>query len=136
MSCLHFKDGTFFAYEKSAFRDCLRLLTDAYRTRYKADSEALAVDLVVQALAEWINQSCRDCGGARELVVGDLKVICNTCGGTGLHRYSDFERSRAMRISYAIVKHSRHKLQWLADQIGTEDRRVNYEMGAELERGY
>jgi len=134
MACIHFKGAEVVAFEKVALREAMEALKSLYSNRYRSDGDDLVVRLVVQSLAEWIHQACRDCGGRRELMAGETRVVCDTCGGSGLRRYSDAERSRMMQISYGMVKHSAHKLQWLRDQIGTEDVKVNYQMAFELEK--
>ena len=52
-----------------------------------------------QALLEWYRPQCRACRGAREVVLGDRKVICPRCNGVGVHTYSDRERLDGMGIS-------------------------------------
>ncbi len=46
------------------------------------------------ALEEFVFPYCRVCGGAREIVGGNLRVECHACQGSGKQRYSDGYRKR------------------------------------------
>lgn len=61
-------------------------------------SRVMAQAMSVTALFERCAPHCRTCNGAAVLVVNSLKVVCDTCGGAGIHRYSDKERARLCGI--------------------------------------
>lgn len=57
-------------------------------------SNAQAKALALVALQELIWPQCRTCNGARVVMVDQLKIECDSCESTGIHRYSDRERER------------------------------------------
>lgn len=56
----------------------------------------VVVRVAKQAMREWYSPTCRTCGGARETFVGELRVVCHVCDGSGQHAYSDRERRHAI----------------------------------------
>ena len=64
-------------------------------------SRALADLVAKQALAEWLDPHCRTCHGARELIAGDSRIICQSCAGTGVHRYTQAQRNEAIGSQHA-----------------------------------
>ena len=64
----------------------------------------------------------------------DRRVVCDTCGGSKIHRYTDAERAGTMQLSYGLTKHAAHKIQWLLGLMGEADAKVNAEMCRQLER--
>lgn len=117
--------------EPDAYKRAQTLLNAIYGKRYR-DSQPVASALVGQALREFLAPSCRACRGVGEMMVNDRRVICDDCGGSKLHRYSDMERAGTMHLSFALTKHCAHKLQWLLGVMGDEDRKVNAVMMSEL----
>ena len=63
-------------------------------------SEGQAHALAKMALIELIRPHCRVCNGAGQVVLGELKVICPSCEGIAVHRYSDHERARLTGIPF------------------------------------
>lgn len=63
-------------------------------------SRAMAQEMAVSVLMELLHPKCRTCHGSAVAIVGTLKVQCPTCGGTGIHRYSDKERAKLSGIKY------------------------------------
>jgi hypothetical protein len=59
--------------------------------RYKI-GRGIACKVATQALIEFYSPHCPACGGARELVIDQVKVACDTCGGVGKRRWKDAER--------------------------------------------
>ncbi len=59
----------------------------------------LAQKIGAAALLEFASPHCVTCNGARELVLDELKVICEACGGSGKQRYSNTSR-RALVGTY------------------------------------
>ena len=120
--------------ESKAYQDAIKGLTAHYLARYRAEQPDIARMVVEEVLSEFMGPSCVSCNGARELVEGDLRVTCESCGGTGLRRYSDAERASRMKLSYARVKSLSHKFQWIMGELGGMDRTVNEIIAWELER--
>lgn len=120
--------------EARAYRDAHKSLVQAFLDRYASETAEIAARCVEEALSEFLGPSCSACNGARELVADDLKVTCESCGGSGIRRYSDFERARRMQMSLQRVRLLSGKLRWLAGELGSLDRAVNAVMSDELER--
>jgi hypothetical protein len=117
-----------------SFRDTHQGLVQLYQTRYKSESLDMTYKLVDEALSEFLGPACTSCDGKATMVLDQLKITCQTCEGSGLRRYSDFERARRMRISMGRVRSVNHKLAWLAGEMGSLDKAVNTILAAELER--
>lgn len=78
----------------------------------------MATRIAACALSEFSRPHCHVCRGARELMVGEVKVTCSACGGTGLERYHDADREAFIgaygkRIDDAMA--SCHR--WLGDAL-------------------
>lgn len=120
--------------ETAAYLSLQKELFRRFTKRYR-DDETIARAIVSQALHEFFSSDCRNCQGTKEVLYQECKVTCPECQGSGTHRYSDSERARTMQLSYARVKYSAHKLAWLTNLLGTEDRRFSLLMSAQLDRG-
>jgi len=120
--------------EGKSYQDALNGLLAHFRARYGAETREMSQRVVDQAFHEFMSDRCKDCNGARELMAGELRVICQTCEGYGVRRYTDFERARAMQLSMQRVKSLTHKLNWLLGEIQSMDNQVNTIISAELER--
>jgi hypothetical protein len=120
--------------ESRAYHDAIKGLIQRYLDRYKREDGNMARIIVEQAISEYLAPFCVDCHGAREMVIQDLKVTCQTCHGSGVRRYTDYDRARLMKLSLERVRNLSRKMQWLTDEMGTMDRAVNLVLNAELER--
>ena len=56
------------------------------------------VTMAAAAIIELIHPYCTTCGGAREIMGEKIKVICPTCSGIGVRRYTDSERAKMVGI--------------------------------------
>lgn len=121
--------------ESVAYKDAIKELSLLYLDRYRREDRETAQKLVEQALSEYLAAFCQTCKGAREMVVNELKVVCMECDGSGIRRYTDYDRAVVLKMSLQRVKSLARKMQWLAEQIGTLDRDVNMVLKFELERG-
>ena len=102
----------------AAFAGSTRLGTLLWRVKYANDPKSYrpALLLIVKvlpnhvsrptrtriadwALKEWLHDMCRDCLGAKYMMVEERKIICQTCQGLGKHRYTNKERATALRSS-------------------------------------
>lgn len=54
-----------------------------------------AQTLSAAAILEVMHWQCRQCSGASEQILQGVRQVCPTCGGSGIHRWSDKDRSRA-----------------------------------------
>lgn len=120
--------------EVSAYHRCRWELLKRVLARYKHEDRGIAQKLVDQALIEFIASFCPTCGGAREIMLNELRVLCDTCGGSGVRRYSDYDRCRMMQISYRRYQSLQHKLSWIQRVIEDSEKSVNYRLNVELER--
>ena len=59
-----------------------------------------------QAMTEYYLPQCPSCTGVGELVAAKLRVVCHACGGSGLRRYPDAERVRALKIEWNSYRHT------------------------------
>lgn len=92
----------------------------------------LCIRIAKHALYEHMYPSCRTCGGETEIMVDQVKVGCPTCAGSGVHRYSDAERSAAIgeRMNAGLSRLIRRAI----DIIAEHDRATRGIVAAELER--
>jgi hypothetical protein len=121
--------------ESQSYKDAREALTALFLARYRSESRLIAEKCVEEALSEFMGPACGDCLGAREMIVGDLRVVCESCGGSGLKAYSDFERARRMSMGLGRVRLLNGKIGWVSAELGFLDRLVNSIVAAELERG-
>jgi hypothetical protein len=119
--------------EASAYQHAQEALAGAYNRRYR-DAPHIRIAMVEQALREYLGPNCTACHGLGEMMAGERKIVCEKCGGSRIHRYSDFERARTMKLAYGRVKASAHKLRWLVELMNDADRRVNVVLNEQLER--
>lgn len=61
-------------------------------------TSAQAQTLAAAAILELIHPYCTTCGGAREIMGEKIKVICPTCSGIGVRRYTDSERAKIVGV--------------------------------------
>lgn len=120
--------------ESKAYEEALQSLLTAFRARYGAEAADVAARVVAQGFNEFLFPFCSQCLGAKEAVIEKLKVVCPTCQGLGLKRFSDFERARSMQLSYGLTKRLAHKIRWVYDKAAALDALVNVQMGEQLER--
>jgi len=124
-----------------------RLATLLFRLFYDNDSTVLdqaiaelsrvaqkPSKLVEMALHEAMAPNCRRCNGARELIIGERRIVCSSCEGTGLHRYTNNWRASYLRCSVSEAKRHGAAMQHIHDVIGTYDRLCNAAMSFKLER--
>lgn len=121
--------------EAMAYRDAHNRLVALYREgRSKFESPIVVGKIVDQVLHEYLSSACRTCDGAKELVVGDLRVTCDTCGGVGVRKYDDMGRARMMGLSLDRVRKLGRGIGWLAGEVSGRDIAVNTVISEQLER--
>ena len=87
-----------------------------------------------QILVEWYFPKCRSCRGAAEQVIDRKRVQCPTCGGTGLHWYSDFERMDGLDLNRSSYRRWEPRLRDLHLIVSAADVGAVLTCRAELER--
>jgi hypothetical protein len=93
--------------------------------KIKCDKQIL-LRVCKQVIHETSFKFCKKCLGAKEMMAGELKVICKTCEGTGLHRHSDRERAKAIGLSEEIfLKHWATRLNQVQSILTNERRNSN-----------
>ena len=123
--------------ESDAAKKALKELNKRVRERFTHHAGLILSKVVDQAFHEFMSDQCKVCGGRGQIKAGELLVVCETCDGTRIRRYSDFERARSMGLAYGqvetLVKHNR-PFDWTLKLIVESDRRVNIQMNILLER--
>ena len=106
------------------------------RIRVKFPREAgLNLDKVVeQSLREFLSDKCNTCKGRKFIPNGELIITCEDCSGSGIRRYSDFERARYTNLALGRVKTLQRHFNWTLNLMMTLDTEVNRVMGEQLER--
>lgn len=90
-------------HDRLALRRATMML--AYKARQLGKKKRLhlsphqAETFAIAALIELLTPQCNACGGASTAVTNNLKIMCPTCNGSGVHRYSDAERARHCGIN-------------------------------------
>ena len=121
--------------ESLAYRDANKRLVDLYRdSRSKHETQFVVEKIVDQVLHEYLSSACRACDGAREIIVGELRVMCDTCGGSGVRKYDDMGRARMMSLSLDRIKRLSRSIGWLAAEVSARDIAVNTVLLVQLER--
>jgi hypothetical protein len=91
---------------RSAYKHLLKKAQRKTRV-YRHHKEFSLLEAVVKlVLYEWKYQHCIACGGAKEFMDEEkkLKIVCQTCRGSGKRRYSDGERMDALKMDAFTYK--------------------------------
>ncbi len=106
------------------------------RIRVKFPKEAwLNLDKVVeQSLKEFLSDKCKSCLGRGSVTLDNLKITCEDCLGSGIRRYTDFERARHTQLALGRVKTLQRHFNWATNLIFTLDEQVNKQMDFYLGR--
>lgn len=119
--------------EKPAERKAIEGLSFKVAERFKNEMALNCYKIAKQGVNEYKLSYCSKCNGARELIAGNLRIICEACAGQGIRRWTDFERARAMSLSLGRVKTLQRHFNWLSSQIWTLDdlvgRQIKYYVG-------
>ena len=110
--------------DKSSFKPAVYLLAKELPNINKG----MAIRVCEQAVREWLFAFCPDCLGAREVRSGDHVVICGTCHGSGVRRYTDSERKMAIGANMA------KQIKFIHDLIGGIDAHVASHTRMRMER--
>lgn len=96
------------------------------------------------AIEEWVNDLCRNCHGAGEIIIGGVRKTCPVCDGHRKHRYSDEERGDEFMRWLSVwpkdeapdidIKRWNDLLFHAHDIIGAADRAMAARMGRLLGR--
>ena len=81
-------------YDPKALRRAILILASKVRTDIRLGMGP-SQQLATAAILEVMHWQCRTCNGAAERVIGGIRQVCPTCGGTGVHRWLDTDRAKA-----------------------------------------
>lgn len=84
-----------YANDSSAYKPIIYMLARSLKL-----SRSVAVKVAEQALHEWIFSFCPVCLGAKETMAGELRVVCPSCDGSGVARFSDKEREAKLGLNF------------------------------------
>lgn len=114
-----------------AAHKCLKRVLASH---YRSENEHYIGIIGAEALYEYLQDWCLDCGGLREMMIAEVKHVCPTCHGTGARRHSDTERSIRMDVSLSVARVLGAKITWTVSHINGLDKKTNYCMNIQLER--
>lgn len=83
------------------------------------------------ALSEWLLPHCETCRGAKEMIAGPKRIICPTCEGYGVKRYSDRERQLFLGFKF---KPFAKKYARIVAMLTAHEKGVNPVMNEQLEK--
>lgn len=101
VSALHFKDGL----QAGEYSNIIYSLSRKAGQRMKCDKRTLML-VCKQVVFEDTFSFCWDCCGRKEMMLGAKNHRCESCGGTGLKKHTDYERAKGIGVSEEIfAKH-------------------------------
>lgn len=115
-----------FSHDSSAYKPATLLLA-----KRESLQSAVGLRLVEMALNEWLLPQCSTCNGARELIVGPRRIICDDCDGYGIRRFTDRERDRFMGCKFRKWARKYNKV-WAS--LTGDDKGINPVMDWQLEK--
>lgn len=100
--------------DASSYRPAVFLLAKALPRLNKG----IAIKVSQQVMNEWLYGFCQVCLGAKEVLSGEHVILCNSCGGSGVRKYTDAERAKAIGANCANMG---KQIKLLHDIIGGID---------------
>lgn len=86
------------ALQANELRQLIYSLSRKAGKQLKCDKRIL-LNVCRQVIYESAIDKCQKCTGVAHRMVDKKVVHCDACNGTGLNRHTDYERSRALKIS-------------------------------------
>ena len=93
--------------------------------RSPALPELICFKIAKQCLTEYKDNFCKTCKGAKEMIVGQRRIVCEKCTGFGIRRWTDFERARGTGLGVNHVGKLQSHFRWGSDLLLTLDSKVN-----------
>lgn len=88
------------AQDPAALRKVILLIVRRLNHKYRI-TRGFAEKIAFAVMHEYLRANCSACGGKAEIPQkGGVVLICPQCNGSGLHRYSDSDRSRLVGGGY------------------------------------
>jgi hypothetical protein len=102
----HWKHAAQAAFAGPVRAELLRKARKRFRiARFHVEHERL-VRACKQAMIEYYAPWCRECGGAGEVIAEKLRIVCHTCGGSGIRPCPDAERVAALKVDWNIYRNT------------------------------
>lgn len=92
--------------DKTAYKPIVMLLAKSL----KPMNRNISIKIAEQALYEWLFPFCPACLGAKEVMAGELRVVCRACNGVGVARYSDREREMKVGGNFSKQIENIHRI--------------------------
>lgn len=112
-------------FDATVYKLTIKLLAEEAHTSLK---------MAEMLIREWLNPNCEACGGARETILGDRRILCPKCQGLGLKRYSDHSRARFMDMTLEEWREISGQVKRVTQRLNRAERLVSSTMHYELER--
>jgi len=109
-------------------------LCEEYPRQVQVNGANILRKVAEQSLREFISDKCQTCNGRASITVNKLKITCEDCSGSGIRRYTDFERARYTQLALGRIKTLQRHFRFSMDLMMTLDRQVNFMMAEQLER--
>lgn len=98
----------------------------------------MAEKIARQVVQEAVADQCRTCGGKGVVASTDRskpEAACRKCNGTGMHRYSDYERAAALGLCVDVYRKAwTRRFDDFAQALSAEDAAANRTAMTQLER--
>ena len=94
---LRFKDGL----QPKSYNQVLYGLVG--KTKGKM-SRGMATKLAELAIHEAVFHFCPECKGAKEMIVGPLRITCRSCEGSGVRRHTDASRAVFLGVTIPVYQ--------------------------------
>jgi hypothetical protein len=106
---------------RSAYHHLCRKARNRTRIFRHHKDYKLLEKIVAMCLHEWRYPACQTCGGRGELEAEKLRIVCERCGGTGLHRYSDVSRMEFLKLDTSAYRNWERHINSVVACLTTED---------------
>ena len=93
--------------------------------KYPSEPELICFKVAEQAIREYSKTNCKKCSGVKEVIGKYRRITCDVCSGSGIRRWTDFERARGTGLAIGRVKTLERKFSWTVNLLLTLDAEVN-----------
>lgn len=120
--------------ESWAYVKARRILINLHSNRFPNEARLIVDAVVEQCLHEYVSDMCQWCKGAKEIIANEKRVVCDACNGSGVKKYTDFERAKTMKVATGKVQKMIRQFESLHRIIRNQDSHVNGVVIEQLER--
>jgi hypothetical protein len=90
-----------YLHDRAAYKRALYLLASKAQDRLKTKDTNYVIAMSVGVLREWSFDACEVCRGVGSMpALHGLTEKCRPCDGTGMKRYTDFERETNCKLPH------------------------------------